>query len=171
MSVVVLPHDPAWIDAYAAEASLLESAFADNVCAVHHIGSTAIPSVVAKPVIDILIIVRVLELVEAGAQAMRQLGYQVMGEFGIPGRRYFRKDNSAGTRTHHVHVYAVGNSEIQRHLNFRDYLIAHPQRAAEYSQLKLQLVEQNERLGQNYQDGKTEFVQQTDALAATWRRT
>lgn len=171
MSVIVLPHDPAWIDAYSAEASLLESAFPDNVCAVHHIGSTAIPSVVAKPVIDILIVVRVLELVETGALAMRQFGYQVMGEFGIPGRRYFRKDNSAGTRTHHVHVYAVGNAEIQRHLNFRDYLIAHPQRAAEYSRLKLQLVEQNQRIGQNYQDGKTEFIRHTDALAAAWRRT
>lgn len=170
MSIVLLPHDPAWGGAFAAEARLIESAFADNVCAVQHIGSTTIPTVVAKPVIDILVVVRDLELVDRGAQTMGQFGYQIMGEFGIPGRRYFRKDNSAGIRTHHVHAYAVGNSEIQRHLNFRDYLLAHPQWAAEYSQLKLRLVEENPRLGKNYQEGKTEFIQHIEKLAAAWRR-
>ena len=170
MSIVLLPHDPAWVGAFAAEARLIESAFADNVCAVQHIGSTTIPTVVAKPVIDILVVVRDLELVDRGAQTMGQFGYQIMGEFGIPGRRYFRKDNSAGIRTHHVHAYAVGNSEIQRHLNFRDYLLAHPQWAAEYSRLKLRLVEENPRLGKNYQEGKTEFIQHIEKLAAAWRR-
>jgi GrpB-like predicted nucleotidyltransferase (UPF0157 family) len=170
MSVVVLPHDPAWIDAYAAETSLLKLAIGDNVCAVHHVGSTAIPTVVAKPVIDILVVVRDLELTDANAPAMRQLGYQIMGDFGIPGRRYFRKDNSAGIRTHHVHVYAVGNSEIQRHLNFRDYLIAHPQRAAEYSRLKLQLIEENQRIGKNYQEGKADFIRHVETLANQWRK-
>ncbi len=62
---------------------------------------------------------------------MEALAYEVMGEFGIPGRRFFRKEN-AGTRTHHVHIFTARSPKVERHLAFRDYMIAHPEDAQKY---------------------------------------
>lgn len=168
--VILKHHDPTWAQAFAIEKESIGAAFGNNVRAIHHIGSTAVADIVAKPIIDILVVVSDLGLVDSCAANMQLLGYEVMGEFGISGRRYFRKSNVAGIRTHHVHVYAEGNSEIQRHLDFRDYLIAHPDVAAEYSRLKLELIEENRRIGVNYQEGKNAFIQRIERLASSWRR-
>ncbi|MDP1563869.1 MAG: GrpB family protein [Pirellulaceae bacterium] len=171
MNVIVAPHDPKWAESFVIESRAITSALGPNVLAVHHIGSTAIPAVVAKPVIDMLVVVTDLPLVDSHTNEMQELGYEAKGEFGIPGRRYFRKDDSKGVRTHHVHVYAQGNHEIERHLNFRDFLNVHPQWAAKYSELKLRLVEENRKTGKNYQDGKGDFIRKLDFLAAKWSET
>ena len=71
---------------------------------------------------------------------MEALGYEAMGEFGLVGRRYFRKENPANIRTHHVHIYQANSPEVKRHLAFRDYMIAHPQDAEQYSLLKQKLA-------------------------------
>ncbi|MBL8888759.1 MAG: GrpB family protein [Planctomycetaceae bacterium] len=168
--MIVKNHDPTWLQMFEAEKLAISLALGDNVRAIHHIGSTAIPNIVAKPIIDILAVASELDLIDSRSAQMQPLDYEAMGEFGISGRRYFRKQNAAGIRTHHVHVYAVGNSEVQRHLDFRDYLIAHPAIAAEYSQLKLRLVEESRRIGTNYQEGKSEFIQRIQQLAALWRQ-
>lgn len=80
MEVVVLPHDPAWIDAFRLESPLVLAALGENAVAVHHIGSTAIRDTVAKPVIDILTEVLDIDRVDAYSIAMERLGYQPMGE-------------------------------------------------------------------------------------------
>ena len=66
-----------------------------------------------------------------------------MGEFGIEGRRYFRKDHAQGTRTHQVHVFQSGSDQVARHLAFRDYMIAHPEEARSYSDLKKRLADKH----------------------------
>jgi GrpB-like predicted nucleotidyltransferase (UPF0157 family) len=121
--IEVVPHNPRWRDAFATEAKQLAAALGENIVAIHHIGSTAIPTIYAKPIIDVLVEVRELAEVDAQSSAMQSLGYEVMGEFGIAGRRYFRKDNHEGIRTHHIHVFEVGSAQVIRHLAFRDYLI------------------------------------------------
>lgn len=89
------------------------------------IGSTAVPAILAKPVIGILAIVSDVHALDA--QSVETLGYEGMGEFGLPGRRYCRKHDSAGVRTHHVPAYAPGSSsDIERLLNCRDCLSEHP---------------------------------------------
>jgi GrpB-like predicted nucleotidyltransferase (UPF0157 family) len=137
---------------------------------LHHIGSTAIPGIVAKPVIDMLGIVPTLEGLDARTHRLTMLGYEALGEFGIPGRRYFRKNAPDGTRTHQLHAFAAGSPEIQRHLDFRDYLRAFPAEAAAYAALKEGLAQ---RCGGDmgaYTEGKTEFIRAVERRASTWRQ-
>lgn len=100
---------------------------------------------------------------------MESLGYEVMGEYGIPGRRYFRKDNREGTRTHHIHAFEAGSAEVERHLAFRDYMIAHPGDAQRYSELKRRLAEKHPQSIDGYMDGKDGFIKEMDRRAAQWR--
>ncbi|MDT5271040.1 MAG: hypothetical protein QOH49_3226 [Acidobacteriota bacterium] len=167
--VEVLPHDPRWRDAFAAEAKHVAAALGENVVAVQHIGSTAIPNIYAKPIVDLLVEVREIAEVDGRSSAMELLGYEVMGEYGIPGRRYFRKDNREGVRTHHVHVFEAGSAEVERHLAFRDYMIAHPLEAQRYSELKRKLAETHPQSIDEYMDGKDGFIKEIDRRAAQWR--
>lgn len=105
--------------------------------------------------------------------AMEQLGYEAMGEFGIPGRRYFRKDDASGIRTHHVHAFQSGSPEIERHLVFRDYMIAHPEAAQAYSLLKQRLAQEYPGDKEAYMDGKDPFIKEhlAQAIASQRERT
>lgn len=141
--VEVVPPDAQWRNEFEKEAECLAVALGENVVAVHHIGSTAIPNIYAKPVIDLLVEVKDITELDERSSAMRSLGYEVMGEFDIPGRRYFRKDNQEGIRTHQIHSFETGSAQIERHLVFRDYMIAHPEDARKYSELKRELAEKN----------------------------
>ena len=169
MRVEVLPHDPRWRDAFEAEAKQVAEALGENVSAVHHIGSTSIPNIYAKPVIDLLVEVGRIDEVDGRSSAMESLGYEVMGEYGIPGRRYFRKDNREGIRTHHIHAFESGSAEAERHLAFRDYMLAHPEDARNYSELKRKLAEENPQNMDGYIDGKDDFIKEIDRRAARWR--
>ena len=88
-----MPHSLQWRDAFAAEAEHVAAALGDNLVAIHHVGSTAIPDIYAKPIIDLLVEVKDINGVDERSAAMESIGYDVMGEYGIPGRRYFRKNN------------------------------------------------------------------------------
>lgn len=167
--VVVVPHDPRWRDLFEAEAQQVAAALGANVVAVHHIGSTAIPDIFAKPVVDLLVEVRDVAEVDGRSSSMESLGYEVLGEYGIPGRRYFRKENRQGIRTHNLHAFKTGSAEVQRHLTFRDYMIAHPEDAHSYSELKRSLAEQHPQSFDEYMDGKDGFIKEVDRRAARWR--
>lgn len=166
--VEVVPHDPGWRHAFRLEAAAVATALGETLVAVHHIGSTAIPTIHAKPVIDLLVEVRQLDEVDRQSRAMEGLGYQALGECGIPGRRYFRKSSATGIRTHHVHVFLAASDQIRRHLAFRDYLLAHPRVAREYSELKRRLAQQFPADIHGYMDGKDAFIREVDRMAAEW---
>ena len=100
---------------------------------------------------------------------MESRGYEGKGEYGIPGRRYFRKDNREGVRTHHVHAFEAGSAEAERHLAFRDYMLAHPSEAQRYSELKRRLAEEHPQSMDGYIDGKDGFIKEIDRRAARWR--
>jgi GrpB-like predicted nucleotidyltransferase (UPF0157 family) len=167
--VEVVPHDPRWRDAFDAEAKRVAAALGPDAVAIHHVGSTAIPGIHAKPVIDLLVEVRDVAAIDARSAMMESIGYEVMGEYGIPGRRYFRKDDPRGTRTHQVHAFLAGSGEVERHLAFRDYMIAHPADAQRYGELKRKLAEQYPRDMDGYMDGKDGFIKEMDRRAAEWR--
>jgi len=168
--IVLARYDPTWTGAFSREAEQLLRAYGDLLLEVHHIGSTAIPGLVAKPVIDMLAVAPSVEALDARGEVFTALGYQVMGEFGIPGRRYFRKDDLAGRRTHQVHAFAEGSDEIRRHLDFRDYLRAHPAIAEAYGTLKQRLASECNGDMRCYSDGKTAFIRDIDRRAAIWKR-
>jgi GrpB-like predicted nucleotidyltransferase (UPF0157 family) len=168
--VEVVPHNPIWRNEFERESKQVTLALGD-VVAVHHIGSTAIPNIYARPVIDLLVEVNDITQVDERSSAMEALGYAAMGEFGLPGRRYFRKDNEAGVRTHHVHTFAAASPEIERHLAFRDYMIAHPEDAQQYSELKRALVKKLHGSDiEGYMDGKDGFIKQIEKRAVAWSR-
>lgn len=125
----LVPHCPTWVPEFRLESAAISNALGDIVSAIHHIGSTSIPGIHAKPIIDILVEVYAVDCVDTKNSTMVNIGYECMGEFGISGRRFFRKINFQGTLTHHVHMFNVDSEHIFRHLAFRDYLIAHPLKA------------------------------------------
>jgi GrpB-like predicted nucleotidyltransferase (UPF0157 family) len=167
--IILAAHDPQWAEQFASEAALIRAALDDVVIELHHIGSTAIPDIAAKPIIDMLAGVTSLEALDRASSSLERLGYESNGEFGIAGRRYFRKDSAARIRTHHLHAFAAGSGEIERHLNFRDYLRAHPAEAREYEGLKLSLARRTLGDWSGYTDGKADFVREMDRRAAAWR--
>ena len=169
IKVDVVPPDPAWRWAFETEAEQIALLMGENIFAIHHIGSTAIPGIYAKPVIDFLIEVEAITKTDEQIAAMEAIGYEAMGEFGLPGRRYFRKNRSLGIRTHNVHIYEVGSPEITRHLAFRDYMIAHPDTAQQYSELKRELAKKYPQDLEEYMDGKDEFIKTMEKKALEWQ--
>ena len=144
-SIEVVDFDPTWHVAFDHEAAALARVFAPVLVGLHHIGSTSIPLLPAKPIIDILVVLRETDTIARFDRAMEALGYRVRGECldaevpGTPGRFYFSKD-AQGERTHQVHACAAGHPEVVDKLAFRDYLRAHPQEAAVYGELKRRLA-------------------------------
>lgn len=171
MIPLVVPHDPKWKNLFLQERDTLREALGTQRIAIHHIGSTSIPNILAKPIIDILIEVASLNNLDHKNTTMQTLGYEVMGEYGIETRRYFRKSNSNGIRTHHIHAYEFCSPHILRHLAFRDFLLAHPSKSVEYSQLKADLLARGNISMKTYIDGKDAFVKQTEAKALAWSQT
>lgn len=166
--VEVVLHNPGWPGQFQEEAERLTAVLGTEIITIHHFGSTAIPGIPAKPVIDMLIEVRDIEKIDAFNEALARMGYEAMGEFGIRGRRFFRRQKD-GRRTHHVHVYQVDNPEIARHLNFRDYMRVHPVEAAAYGRLKVQLAQRFPWNMESYVAGKGDFVCEIERKAKAWR--
>ena len=168
MPIVISEYDPMWPEQFAVEKSALASVFGGDALHIHHIGSKSVPGLAAKPIIDILVEATSLSACDAHNEGMHRLGYEVMGSYGIEGRRYFRKINSEGVRTHHVHAFAKGSPHTVRHLAFRDYLIAHPGKARDYETIKRRAAERIGSDWDSYTDGKEAFVLETERLALRW---
>jgi GrpB-like predicted nucleotidyltransferase (UPF0157 family) len=163
----VVPYDAQWTVQFQQEAESIREALQPLVVAIHHIGSTSIPAMCAKPVIDILLEVSDIEAVDCYNEQMRQLGYVAKGEFGIAGRRFFLKGEIH--RTHHIHAFMAGSPEVLRHLLFRDYMIAHPVDAERYGVLKRKLAQQYRYDNEGYCTGKDAFIKEIDQKAADWK--
>lgn len=164
---VIRPWTPAWAQAYLKEKEVLTKIFQDEFVNIYHIGSTSIPSIrYAKPIIDILIVVKNITKVDLFNDQMKMNGYEPKGEFGIPGRRYFPKGGNH--RTHHVHIFQAGDEAIALHLDFKDYLLAHPQEAAAYGELKRTLAKRFPDNTYLYQQGKEAFVNELVEKAKRW---
>lgn len=161
----VVPYDAAWPRLYAEEAASVRSALGENVVEIEHIGSTAVPALSAKPVIDISVGLRRLELTDAEVAAMQRLGYEYMGEYGIPGRLFFRKGGEA--RTHHVHAVEWGGEQWHRHRAFREYLRAHPDEARRYAEHKLRIAGEASD-SDDYWERKQPYVDALFARAWGW---
>ena len=137
----------------------------DMLIEIHHIGTTSVPGLAPKPVIDMLPIVREITLSSVLNPQFEAIGYEPMGENGIPGRRYFRK-GGVYHRSHHLHIFGEDNLiGINRHLAFRDYLRTHPDVVAEYAALKQKLAKQFPDDIMAYSDGKDAFIKHHEAKA------
>lgn len=156
--VVVVEYDPGWPAAFRAERDRIAAALGGLAVEIQHMGSTAVPGLGAKPVIDIMLGLRSLDDVDACVAPMESLGYEYKGEYGIPGRHYFRLVRD-GRRTHQVHTVVCDGDFWRRHLLFRDYLRAHPDEARRYYELKLELAERYRDDREGYTEAKSEFIE------------
>jgi GrpB-like predicted nucleotidyltransferase (UPF0157 family) len=150
----ITDYDPSWPRWFEREHERLIGALGEMVVAIEHVGSTAVPGVAAKPVLDILMTTRPFPLPATAVAAIEALGYRYRGENGIPGRQYFRTVPHA----RHLHVYAPGHPDVELMPLFRDYLRAHPETAGEYEALKRTLAERHRLDREAYTEGKHTFV-------------
>lgn len=162
-TVRLVPYTPAWAELFEDEKAKLSLALKDWALDIQHIGSTAIPGGVAKPIIDIGIAVADFDLACACVPLVVGVGYEYQGENGIPRRHYFVKRNSA--TTHHIHMFEQESRNWQDHILFRDYLRDHPEEVNEYTELKIRLAEMFPTDREAYTNGKGEFISRILALA------
>ncbi len=167
-NIVVVEYSPEWPAAFEREAASLRPALGAALREFHHIGSTSVPGLAAKPVIDMLAVVADLAALDARDPFLLELGYTPKGEFGIAGRRFYSK-GADDARTHHLHAFAEGHASITRHFDFRDYLRAHPEAAAHYGALKQRLAAENREEIEVYLAGKAGFIEELLAKAQAWR--
>ncbi len=171
MKIEVVPHNPAWDSYFKRAADEIRRACPTIPLLLYHIGSTSIQGLAAKPVIDILGEVEDLDDIDASKDSFIELGFEALGEFGIFQRRYFRRavtDADALSFPIHLHVYAAGDPQIERHLRFRDYLRAHPSEAQKYEELKYSLASRFRNDRESYTEGKNNLIQQIDQQALLW---
>lgn len=162
---VIAPQEN-WLTCFEQEKSRLEMIFTQQIVSIEHIGSTAIKNSSAKPVIDLLMVVKAIQKIDSYNLALEKIGYECLGENGIPERRFFAKGGE--NRTHHLHVFQEGNSEIKRHLVFRDFMNHHPEQVEAYSQLKINLANKFPYDIESYVAGKDTFIKEIDQKARTW---
>lgn len=160
--VVISDYDDEWPILFRQIAAPIEQALGDVAIGVEHVGSTAVPGLAAKPVIDIDIVVAEAADVPVAIEQIRRLGYVYQGDKGIAGREAFMRPPHLPP--HHLYVVIAGNKPHTDHIRFRDYLRAHPDVAREYADLKKRLADEHRDQRERYTDAKTEFIAR--ALAA-----
>lgn len=164
--VKIVSYDPRWPDRFTEEKEHLSACLpADLIRRIEHFGSTAVPGLAAKPVVDMLVEVTSLpETKRRIVPILEAKGYDYFwrpthGEDGPPYYAWFIKRDEKGTRTHHIHMVEAGFTEHWDRLLFRDYLIAHPAIAKEYEALKLELAATTAHARVAYTNAKGDFIQ------------
>ena len=159
--VKVVDYDPNWPEMFEAEAAVIKQVLGDNCVVIHHVGSTSVPGLSSKPVIDIICGVNNLTDVKIGS--FEQVGFTYLGEFNVPMRMFFIK--RTGTETN-LHIFESDNSEIELNILFRNYLYNNPKACSVYAELKKKLVSEqtlnqnNSGFFSNYTLGKNDLIRE-----------
>jgi GrpB-like predicted nucleotidyltransferase (UPF0157 family) len=158
--VIVVEYDPSWPRRFEEEKARLLVVVGDQIEDIQHIGSTAVPGLGAKPIIDIQVSLRDLVLVQKCVGPLESIGYEYLGEYGVPGRHFFHKParRPFSERTHHLQIVEKGGEQWRKVLLFRDYLRAHPEVSQQYHLLKKGLVSRFGADRDGYTEAKTAFV-------------
>ena len=164
--VVLVPYNPTWPETFAGLRDEIAGACGDLLLGVEHVGSTAVPGLAAKPVIDLMPVLRRFDDGPACAEALRPLGYGHLGEYGIPGRQFFIKnDATTGERIANVHMYERDHDEAIAHIAFRNYLRTHGEWRHRYEALKRELAAQYPSDVEAYAEAKTDFIKEVVGFA------
>lgn len=165
--ITVVNYDPEWPSKYVRERDYITEILKENCISIYHIGSTSVPGLAAKPIIDIMAVVRSLEKVDTVAEKFSEIGYEYLGEFGITGRRYLRKGGDE--RTHQIHIFQADDwNNIGRHLAFCDYMRTHEKERKEYAKIKTELARRFPYNIDGYCKGKENFVRSIEELALSY---
>lgn len=165
-TVVIGDYDPQWPVSYKEENDRIQAVIGHQIVAIEHVGSTAVPGLGAKPIIDIMVAVRRLTDADECVEPLTSIGYEYVPEYEneIPERRYFHK-GPQGARTHHLHMVELGSDFWDRHLLFRNFLRKHPEVARQYYQLKQELATTYASDRRAYTEAKASFIESVVAKA------
>lgn len=164
--VRLLPHDPEWAEQASREAARIRAAAGTSIMAVDHVGSTAIPGISAKPIIDLMAVAADLETLDGARTKIEALGYAWHGEYGLAGRRFCTlTDAVSGVRMMHLHCYADGDPSIRRHLAFRNYLRTRPAKAQAYERMKRDCAAKHPDDSHAYTECKDRWITRVEAEA------
>ena len=170
-SIVVADYDPSWPALFRQERIRIKKALGSFVLAIEHMGSTAVPGLPSKPIIDLLVGVPSLEdAKERCIDPIKDLGYIYVPDYAswLPGELFFRK-GPPGPWTHHVHLMVPSHPRWETLLAFRDYLRAHPEEAQAYANIKRALATSSIDNIEAYRTGKNTFVEDMTEKARAWR--
>jgi GrpB-like predicted nucleotidyltransferase (UPF0157 family)/GNAT superfamily N-acetyltransferase len=165
--VEVIPYDIEWPNLFKEEANRIQETIGICLKEIYHIGSTAIPNMPAKPAIDIMLVLDNVDEIHVIAEKLAQLNYAPFQRQIIPHVSFFTKRQDQTIRFH-LHLHERGSPQINRHINFRDYVIHHPKIADDYAKLKVQLANQFPIDIYSYVSGKDKLVQKIDTQAKLW---
>lgn len=166
----IVEYDFTWPDQFAREAEVLRAALGQVAVRIEHVGSTSVPGLAAKPVIDINVSVASLEPLDSYRKPLEALGYLFVFDDEMPDKHFFGKPKER-PRTYHVHVCAVGSVHERSDVAFREYLRAHPAEANQYAALKRDLVARTDGERAAYMAGKDAYIKRTKARASRWVET
>jgi len=152
----VVEYDPCWIRTFEEIREFVLPVLSDLIITIEHVGSTSVPGLAAKPIVDMDVVVSTQEDVFTAIQRLATLGYVHEGDLGAKGREAFIPP--ANVVWHHLYVCTVDNTEYKRHILFRDYLRSHLEDAKRYSNLKLELAERFNNNRVAYTNAKNDFV-------------
>jgi GrpB-like predicted nucleotidyltransferase (UPF0157 family) len=166
-AVRIVEYDPTWPEMAAAEIARIAAAMGDEAVRIEHVGSTAVPGLAAKPIVDLQLSVADVDARSLYVEPLEELGYLFAPDPASPDFHFFGLP-AARPRTHHLHVCAAGREDERRHLVVRDYLRAHPDEVSAYAELKRGLVARapGDRLA--YIEGKEEYVAALELRALAW---
>jgi GrpB-like predicted nucleotidyltransferase (UPF0157 family) len=167
-SYAIHPYDEAWPAMFEAESARIAAALGEDVVGLEHVGSTSVPGLAAKAVVDIQVSVRSMVPRSAYVDPLVGLGYRWALDAWTDEHEYFSRDDG-GERAFQIHVCPAGSDWERRHLAFRDWLRDHPDDAAAYERLKRALAERHPRDIYAYIDGKTPFIREIEARATVSR--
>lgn len=163
-------HNANWFKAFTVADTTLRKQIPTDLD-LHHIGSTSIPNIHAKPILDLLGVVPSIEAFDSRRADLEALGFVWKGEYGIANRRYcVLYDESEEIGLIHFHVFAKADREVEKHLVFRDYLRASPKASSRYEELKRKLADTHTDTRTNYSEGKSELIAQLLSEAFEWKK-
>ncbi len=159
--VIIEDYNPRWPEMYAQEKARIEASIGAYLIDIQHVGSTSIPGLSAKPIIDIMAVIRSVSLVEECVKPLEALDYLYQGELGIPGRHYFRKpvDISHTARAFHLHMVEKGHEQWAMYQLFREYMLLHPELVQQYDTLKRELAAKHGSDRAAYTAAKAPFIE------------
>ncbi|NOV01062.1 GrpB family protein [Paenibacillus planticolens] len=164
--VIVTEYNPNWVRIFEELRSFVLPVLSDLIVTIEHVGSTSVPGLAAKPIVDMDVVVPTRRDVQLAIQRLATLGYVHEGDLGTPGREAFIPPD--GVIWHHLYVCTLNNAEYKRHIAFRDYLRKHPNAAVEYGRLKIELAQRFHHDRSAYSKGKSEFVEGILAISGSY---